>query len=214
MGTGKWVIADPKLGYCLNPAMEGINSIGVRHPEIPRDKPAGGMRIIVLGDSVAWPENGFVSQLRTDLSGQSEVINAAVPGYTTYQERLLFEDHLYALRPDLLVLQYCLNDHHRFLHRFDADVNLLFTQEARQVLLPRQGDPLAWAPDWSYLAYHLRMVLFRRPQPNDGFRWQRRPDLAPAWREESWTQFRGHLTALGDDMVAIGGKMIVVLVPF
>ena len=172
------------------------------------------MRIVVLGDSVAWPKDGFVDQLRGELSGQAEVINAAIPGYTTYQERMLFEAHLYALRPDLLVLQYCLNDHHRFLHRFDPEVNFLFTQEARQVLLPQQGDPLAWLPRWSYLAYHLRMVTFRRRPQRDGFRWKRRPDLAPAWREESWVEFREHLEALRDSMTAVGGKMVVVMVPF
>ena len=55
-----------------------------------------------------------------DRVGAVEVVNAAIPGYTTHQERLLFESGLDDARPELVLLQYCLNDNHRFLHRFDA----------------------------------------------------------------------------------------------
>ena len=42
LGTGEWVASDPKLGYRLNPAMDGINSLGIRHQEIPPSPQAGG----------------------------------------------------------------------------------------------------------------------------------------------------------------------------
>src|SRR5262245_43092752 len=31
IGTGKWVIADPELGYRLNPEHDGINALSIRH---------------------------------------------------------------------------------------------------------------------------------------------------------------------------------------
>ena len=214
MGTGKWVVADPKLGYRLNPAMDGINSLGIRHPEISPEPVAGRMRIVVLGDSVAWPEDGFVGMLRDDLADTAEVINAAIPGYTTYQERVLFERDLYPLRPGLLVVQYCLNDNHRFLHRFDPEARLLFTLEARRVILPEEGDPLAWLPRWSYLAYRIRLALFLWHNPREEFLWKQQPDFAVAWQEQSWVEFGENLEALRERMRSIGGKLVVIMIPY
>src|SRR5262249_38330485 len=34
IGTGKWVIADPELGYRLNPEHHGINALSIRHAEV------------------------------------------------------------------------------------------------------------------------------------------------------------------------------------
>lgn len=109
-----WLVRDADLGFKLNPEMEAVNTLGIRHPEI--DPHATLFTILILGDSVAWDARGFVSLLREELEftrqRRIEVVNASVPGYTTYQERVFFERDLAHLTPDLVILQYCANDNH------------------------------------------------------------------------------------------------------
>jgi hypothetical protein len=90
VGTGNWVIYDDQLGYRLNPKQSGINTLSVRHRDIITPKPRATQRILVLGDSIPWDKLGFVSYMGELLSKEVniEVINAAVPGYTAYQEVL------------------------------------------------------------------------------------------------------------------------------
>ena len=210
---GRWLVPDPVLGFRLNPAVEGVNSIGIRHVELSPEKQEGKMRIVVLGDSVAWEKNGFVSQLGDRLGERAEVVNAAIPGYTTYQERMLFEQELLPLNPDLLILQYCLNDNHQFLHHYRAEGGMLFTEEARRVLLPEEGEPLWWLPNWSYLGFRLRIAYARWRTPKREFPWEESVDFAPGWQDKRWEPFREHLRAMRNEMTEIGGRITVVMFP-
>jgi hypothetical protein len=131
--TSNWLIKDPTLGYRLNPSYEGYNSRSVRHEEIIVPKPKELYRVIVLGDSVPWDDPSFASYIRTflDSKGKFEVINAAVPGYTSYQEVLFYKKYLAATNPDLVIWAYCLNDNHRFLHELNQQAQMLTTREAK-----------------------------------------------------------------------------------
>ena len=111
-------------------------------------------------------------------------------------------------------MQYCLNDNHRFLHQFDPEARLLFTLEARRVILPDKEEPLTWLPRWSYLVYRIRLALFLLRNPGEEFLWKQQPDFAVAWQEDRWVEFREHLKALRDRMRSINGKLIVVVVPY
>lgn len=214
LGTGNVLIADPDLGYRFNPALPGVNSIGIRGPEIALAKAGGKERIVVLGDSVAAPANGFVTLFREALHGRAEVINAAVPGYTTYQERRLLERDLLRLRPDLVLLQYCLNDNHRFLHRFDAQAHMLFTEEARRAALPSGSGVIAVLVRHSYLALRIRLALlsFRASRP--AYPWEDQPDVATAWQDDAWKIFAGHLAAIRDEVAGNGGRLAVLMAPY
>ena len=123
IGTGKWVINDPELGYRLNPEREEINALSIRHGEVTIPKPPGLFRLVVLGDSIPWGKGGFgfVEDIakRIESRGPIEVINAAVPGYTSFQELTFFKRYVLQVDPDVVVWTYCLNDNHKFLHRFD-----------------------------------------------------------------------------------------------
>ena len=209
-----WVIPDPELGYRLNPTHSETNSLGLRNPEIERRKAPGVKRLLVVGDSISADAKGYVMLLRDQLAGQFEVINGAVPGYTTYQERLLLERHLLALEPDLVVLQYCVNDNHRFLHRLDPQGNFLITEQARRVLLPQEGDPLAWLPRSSYLVSSLRLALLGLRSSDGEFHWQQYPDFASAWQDESWPDFRDQLLAIQAAVEASGARLTVIMPPY
>jgi lysophospholipase L1-like esterase len=212
-GTGSQLIADPELGYRYNPAHPGVNSLGIQGPEPARPKPPGRKRLIVLGDSVAAPLDGFVALLAARLGDPWEVINAAIPGYTTYQERRLLERDLLSLRPDLVVLQYCLNDNHRFLHRFDAENRMLFTEDARRALIGSAGAG-AWLARRSYLAFRARLAWLQVWSPRGRYPWEDQPDVAVAWQDDSWKPFAEHLAAMRDGVRGSGGRLAVMMVPY
>ena len=210
----QWVISDPDLGYRLNPEHPNNNSLGLRNPEISIRKPVGTKRILVLGDSVAAAADGFVTILRQRLKDRVQVINAAVPGYTIYQERHYLERDLLRLEPDLVVLQYCTNDNHKFLHRFDSEGQFLITEEARRALVPDQRDALSWLPKNSYLAFRLRFALLTwRREQESGYPWDKLPDLATAWRDESWEEYSRHVFAMHEILRAVGSRLVLVAAP-
>lgn len=121
--------ADATLVYELTPGAKGerdgvaiaINSAGFRDDDFPAPAPEG-MRIVVLGDSVAWGwgvpmEEAFpqvlearLRALDTEPYASSVVYNLSVDGYSTPQEVRLLETRGLALAPDLVVVSYVLND--------------------------------------------------------------------------------------------------------
>jgi lysophospholipase L1-like esterase len=211
---GAWLLSDPVLGYRMTPGVRGTNSLGLRNPEIPVHKPSGELRLIVLGDSVSADPDGYVAILRQKLDGRIHVINAAVPGYTTYQERLFLERHLLALEPDFVVLQYCLNDNHRFLHRIDPEGGVLHTPQADRALRPKEGDPLSWLPSGSFLAHRVRAALAHPRDEASAFHWELFPDFYPAWQEESWEDWKAQLQGIEDLLRPCGAKLTVVAAPY
>jgi hypothetical protein len=109
-------MADPDRGWALRPGARGwsvnegrqyvvINGDGMRDREHARTKPAGTIRIAVIGDSFAAAlavpmEDAFWSVLERQLSTCSalasrriEVLNFGVPGYGTAQELITLRKH-------------------------------------------------------------------------------------------------------------------------
>lgn len=212
------LVPDEELGYVLNPALPGMNSLGFRGPEVPPKSDAGIARLLVLGDSIAYGEGAFPDGLRERLArregGAVEVVNAAVPGYTIHQERLYFERRLGSVDADLVLLQYCLNDHHRFLHHIAADGRRLLALEARR---GHPGTEPAWLEALvrrSYLLTEVRRRWFRRRLATSAHEpWEAREDIAPAWRDESWPAFAAELAALRDAVAARKARLVVAAFP-
>jgi len=97
-----------------------INEHGFHDTEFPRDKPAGELRGLMLGDSVTM---GYgvtyaetFSKLLEDIlderdakNSSHQIINSGVHGYSTFQERVTFERNL-DLSPDFVAVGFCMND--------------------------------------------------------------------------------------------------------
>lgn len=112
--------ADPELLWELRPIPAGphaTNELGFRD-DPGRD---AELRVVVLGDSLTYgdgePDRARVyprlleDALRARVAPRSlEVLSLAVPGYWTGQERRLLEARGLSLDPDLVLLQFCLND--------------------------------------------------------------------------------------------------------
>jgi len=94
---------------------------GILRPDDVKVQAAPGtFRIAVLGDSVAaaiklaYPERVF-TRLENMLDehygqGSVEILNFGVNGYSTLQEAALLDERVDRYSPDMLVLQYCMND--------------------------------------------------------------------------------------------------------
>jgi lysophospholipase L1-like esterase len=105
------------------PACPPINSRGMRDDELSSDKPPGQVRVYAMGDSSVFGsgvpfEQTFSQRLEQQLNlarGSDpalrpravEVINAGVPGYSSFQAMAMLERNL-DLRPDV-VIAYLMN---------------------------------------------------------------------------------------------------------
>ena len=119
---------DPELVYLTRP---GYITNGVRISEahgilqswdVLIDKPARTFRIAVLGDSIAAGHtlrvrgaSNFALTLEQLLNASEglprrEVLNFGTDGYGTLQEARLLETRVLPFAPDLVVVEYCLND--------------------------------------------------------------------------------------------------------
>jgi lysophospholipase L1-like esterase len=116
---------DKYLGYALNPnyknSSEGIsiNSLGFRDDEVQRQKGGSVTRIIILGDSLAfgygdssdtWPDKLEFLLNEKGKQNKFEVINTAVPGYTSVQVSRLLKSRLLELSPDMVIVSIGWND--------------------------------------------------------------------------------------------------------
>ncbi|MFQ6007768.1 MAG: SGNH/GDSL hydrolase family protein [Candidatus Zixiibacteriota bacterium] len=91
-----------------------INSLGLRGEEVSKIKTKP--RILALGNSCTFgwrvaEHETYVERLETLLGGKYEVINAAIPGYTSLQGKRFFERELIHLNPDIVLILFAWNDH-------------------------------------------------------------------------------------------------------
>lgn len=118
---------DPDVGYTMRRSYSGrafgadlaTNSLGFRGPEWPAQKPPGGLRIALIGDSIAF---GFgvpfaqtlgerlAERLRQRLARPVEVLNFGVNGYNARQQLAVLERYALPHGPDIVLLLPCNND--------------------------------------------------------------------------------------------------------
>ena len=123
----KRISANPDIGHEHMPGTHArlmgyeatINSQGLRNREVALAKPAGAKRILMLGDSIifGWgvgQDETLPVQLERDLAGRTadpvEVINTGVGNYNTAMEVAYFLEHGVAYTPDIVILNYFIND--------------------------------------------------------------------------------------------------------
>jgi lysophospholipase L1-like esterase len=96
-----------------------INRLGLRGPEVAGEKAPGTLRLLVVGDSYAeglqvpWEDllsTRLERRLNDDPGPTVEVINAGVSGYGTADELLLLEKLGWSLKPDLVLIAFCIHN--------------------------------------------------------------------------------------------------------
>lgn len=111
-------------------ALATIGDHGLRGPPPTVPRPAGRSRVLVLGDSSFFGHglgdaDTLPAQLEVALRGaglDADVINGAIPGYSTEQSRRLLEELGWALEPTLLLVGNLWSDNNADAFR---DVDLL-----------------------------------------------------------------------------------------
>jgi lysophospholipase L1-like esterase len=123
----KQQVSDPRLSFVHRPNRSAflmgvpvaINSAGLRDREFAREKPAGVYRIVWLGDSTTFgwgvPLEGTAPKilernLNASVPGRFEVLNAGVGNYDTVQEVEHYLTIDRTFHPDLVILEYFIND--------------------------------------------------------------------------------------------------------
>jgi lysophospholipase L1-like esterase len=115
--------------YLMGAEVE-INSMGLRDREYSLEKPAGVTRIMMLGDSLTFgwgvAEKDTVSTLLESRLNEGlerpayEVINGGVGNYNSSMEILSFLEREAVLKPDIVVLNYFINDAEPTPHRTNS----------------------------------------------------------------------------------------------
>ena len=111
-----------------------INDGGFRDRNHPLRKPQGVFRIVALGDSVTFgygveEEESYSKQLEAIFARRSapprvEVLNFGVGGYNAYNEATQFADLGPSYGPDLVMVQFCINDLNDPTLHFDRQTRL------------------------------------------------------------------------------------------
>lgn len=123
-------IPHPYLAYALKPSWStepgavqqaSHNALGFRGKETTREKPPGVFRIVTLGGSSVYGQSESKDEavwsarleeiLRVERPGaRIEVINAGVPGYSSFEMLVQLEMRVVDLSPDLVVVYEAVND--------------------------------------------------------------------------------------------------------
>ncbi len=128
--TLEYFARDPELFWKHDPGAPGINSWGFRGREVVLPKPADVLRVVFLGDSctaIGQPANypmlveeALNARPRAD-GRRYEVVNLAVPGYSSHQGRVLAQRYAGELGADLVFVYFGWNDHWQAYGATDAD---------------------------------------------------------------------------------------------
>lgn len=121
--SGIYGVDDPILDWRYVPNSEFSvgtvrykhNSAGFRDVDHAVEKPVGIKRIVVVGDSVTEgygveEKSVFSRRIQSHLGDQFEVITIAAGGLNTPQEVHLFEQEGLRYKPDMVILNFVLND--------------------------------------------------------------------------------------------------------
>ncbi len=203
-----------------------INADGFRGSLPARPKPPGTLRIAVLGDSVTLgygvnDADSFPSLLGEHLAHLQparpvEVLNLGVSGYNPYTEAALFADVGPAYAPDVLLVQFCINDLNDPTMHFDASTTAALGA-LPDAAFPDPRTRLRAAPfdcHGSRLCELLRDAWRPRPQASDPtvIRATVEPHDPPAAGELAW--LGGQYGGIARTARTIGTRPVLVIFPY
>lgn len=203
-----------------------LSSLGLRNREITEKRDQ--IRVLFLGDSLIWSGETSSGELYTQVierslnqnvgkgSREVEVINAGIPGYTTYQESEFLKIYGLDMKPDLVILGVVFNDlYYKYLHkpqkgkilgiepsihlnRFDVDTfpGSLFAR--------------------SYLAHeavYAKDQVVRKLTKGPFFPFDHKDDFYLAWKEYAWKKERELVREMNDLLKERGIQFVIMAFP-
>jgi lysophospholipase L1-like esterase len=216
---------DRELRWRYPPA-EGRNSLGLRDGDIG-DKAPDATRVLFLGDSLVWSSETGSGLLATEVLEANlnrvaggdqdfEVINAGVPGYTTYQELEFLRVYGLEMEPDLVLLGFVFNDVYcPYLHRPTRE-GILDSEPSHHLhhfdTSTRIGSLLSGSY-LAHLAYFAGERALRALSGRPSFPFERRGDFYLAWKAHGWRCTERLLEAMREELEARGVPLVVIVYP-
>lgn len=218
---------DLSLRWRFSPT-NGRNSLGLKNRELAPKK-TGAYRILFLGDSLIWSGDTSSGQLYTvvledrlnsrysNRSNFFEVINAGIPGYTTYQELEFLRIYGIDMEPDLVILGFVFNDlYYKYLHR-PSNQKLMRPEPTRHLY---RFNPDAFPGRLfarSYLVHEVvrrseriwKRYIRRRPS----FPFERREDFYLAWKDYGWSRVRKLIGEMRSLLAERGSSLVILVFP-
>jgi lysophospholipase L1-like esterase len=217
---------DSPLRWRFSPS-DGRNSLGLRNRELGPKK-TGTYRILFLGDSTIWSGRTTSGRLFTEVleqrlnslfSGEAnciEVINAGIPGYTTYQELEFLRIYGLDMKPDLVVLGFVFNDlYYKYLHRPSDEKLLDFEPSIRLNRFNPDAFP-ARIFSRSYLAHEVAgrcAVLWKRLRHRPVFPFEKQGGFYLAWKDYGWNRVRKLIGEMHALSMQGGCGMVIMVFP-
>ena len=217
---------DATLGWRFS-GKDGRNSLGLRNREVGAKNPQD-FRILFLEDSLIWSGDTSKGKLYTEVIESSlsqalrrpatrvEVINAGIPGYTTYQELEFLKLYGLDMQPDLVVLGFVFNDlYYPYLHKPTAGRML----DREPSILLHRFDTRTFPGRLfarSYLAHRVVFEGRRGLRELTGypfFRFERSDDFYLAWTPYGWDTTTPLLREMRDLLARHGRKLAIVVFP-
>lgn len=188
------MVFDPRLFWALKPGLRGYpvagaiegfpiafslstNEAGLRTPVLAPK--SGRVRVLAMGDSATFglgvdDDETWPRVLQASLGEAFEVVNAGVPGYSTFQGLRYLREAGLALEPDVVTVEFWANDRATWASKPDTETARDLDMAARETTLLH-----------SRLYVGVKRVLARlEPPPAPG-----RPRVAA-------DEFRGNLTEI------------------
>ena len=175
------------------------NSLGLRNREIVRKK-EDVFRILFLGDSLVWLGDTSSGKLYTEVVEENlnnllddkniEVVNAGIPGYTTYQELEFLNVYGLDMQPDLVILGFVFNDVYKYLHRTTEEKILAHEPEVSLHRFNVHIFPGILFRN-SYLAHEVMYAFQKIPHKlglSPYYSFEHRPGFYLAWKSHGWTE--------------------------
>ena len=173
-------------------------------------------RVLLVGDSIAYGmgvpyAKSLAPLLEADLtegSGERTAVwNAGVPGYNTVQEAITLDDIGPVVRPDLVIVQFCMNDY--------LDAPTLAPNGILDATNAHQGSDTSVLS----LAYRSRTLVFFRDKLRDLE--QVRPEWFPVWahyihyvqNKPGWARAKAALVRMNQSAQRLNARLLVVIFP-
>lgn len=146
-------VHDQDLFWKFPQSSPGINSYGFRTSEVENPKPPGKFRILFLGNSCTYQGfPGMTELILRDIHPGVECLNFAIPGYTSYQGKVVIRKYLDEIDPDLVVASYGWNDRWLAYGTIDSEKEMVQPESA-------WSDALIWIYSRWKLLQFLRKTL-------------------------------------------------------
>jgi lysophospholipase L1-like esterase len=207
-----------------------INSLGFRDEEIPREKPAGEHRILVLGDSITWgdyleADEVYVERIEQRLATLApgrriQVVNAGVGDVGLAEEMAILSETGLSIQPDVVVVSFYMNDsrppwgftgelgRRGWLRRHSLLAETVYKQlRVRQWLREGGEDRVRWADARKTLDWRHSREAFAEFARLANFDW------GAAWVPSSWELVDRELDTLAGLAKQHGFRVAVVCFP-